>query len=141
MMSHCKFHGRYNSDFCAALVVFIIGTRTEVSRLLVVAKTLGMLKGDYAFITLDFFVSESLKTSLEKRTWSLDWEEMLKLFEGLITLSVKKPGPTEIQSLTRWLNTGLQNMPEFQNHTATSLVNKAVTKCDVIIYLAAPRVN
>lgn len=112
--------------FFACLVIFIIGTRTEISRLLVTAKTLGMLTGDYAFITLDFYVSETLRTSLERRSWSLGWDEMLELFEGLITLSVKKPGSEEIQNLTKWLNNGFRDMPLFQNHSASFSVNKSV---------------
>ncbi|XP_022793921.1 atrial natriuretic peptide receptor 1-like isoform X2 [Stylophora pistillata] len=107
-----------------ARVLFILATRTEVARLLLIAKELGMLKGDFAFITLDFYISESLRTSLAKRTWSLSWEKMLGIFEGLITLSVKKPGGEELKNITKWLNKGLQDMAVFQNLTATFLAAK-----------------
>ena len=111
--------------FCfSVLVIFILAKRTEVARLLLVAKELGMLEGDFAFVTLDFYVSESLRTSLAGTTWSLSWEEMLEIFEGLITLSVKKPGGAELQNITKWLNKDLQDMPPFQNLSATSLVNR-----------------
>ena len=106
-----------------SLVIFILATRTEVARLLLVARKLGMLKGDFAFVTLDFYISESLRISLAKKTWSLSWEEMLEIFEGLITLSVKKPGNEQLRNITKWLNDGLQNMPLFQNHSATPSVN------------------
>lgn len=95
-----------------------------------VAKTLGMLSGDYAFITLDFYVSESLRTSLEGKSWSLAWNEMLSLFEGIITLSVKKSGIKEQQNLTKWLNTELQKMPLYQNQSASSEVI-SVVECEV----------
>lgn len=98
-----------------------------------VAKTLGMLTGDFAFITLDFSVTETLRKSLESRPWSLAWNEMRELFEGMITLSVKKPGIRELQNLTKWLNTGLQKMPLFQNQSATSLVNKVVNSNGVVL--------
>ena len=104
----------------------MIGSKTEVSRLLVAAKTLGMFTGDYAFITLDFSITEDLRTSLKGTSWSLVWKEMLMLYEGLITLSVKKPGIKELQNLTKWLNNGLRNMPAFQNQSASSVVNRIV---------------
>ena len=81
-----------------------------------------MLEGDFAFVTLDFYISESLRTSLAKKTWSLSWEKMLEIFEGLITLSVKKPNGLELQNITKWLNRSLQDMPVFQNLTAVVIV-------------------
>ena len=109
----------------ATSVVFILATRTEVARLLLVAKKLGMLKGDFAFVTLDFYISESLRTFVEKLSWYRSWDEMLEVFEGLITLSVKKPGNEEIRNITKWLNDGLRDMPQFQNHSATPSVSIA----------------
>ena len=104
--------------FHVTSVVFILAVRTEVARLLLVAKKLGMLEGEYAFVTLDFFISESLKRSLERFTWYQSWDEMLELFEGLITLSVKKPGDEELMNVTKRLNDGLRKMPQFQNDSA-----------------------
>ena len=103
-------------------VVFILATRTEVARLLLVAKKLEMLNGDFAFVTLDFYISETLRTSLSNTTWSLSWEEMLEIFEGLITLSVKKLGDKELRNITKWLNNGLQDMPLYQNNSTTPSV-------------------
>ena len=108
-------------------VVFILAVRTEVARLLLVAKKLGMLEGDFAFVTLDFYISESLEESLRNTTWFQSWEEMLGVFEGLITLSVKKPGDEELRNITKRLNDGLRNMPQFQNDSATSSVNIILT--------------
>lgn len=92
-----------------------------------------MLEGDFAFVTLDFYISESLRISLEKFTWSLSWDEMLGIFEGLITLSVKKPGNEELRNLTKWLNDGLRDMPQFQNNSANPSVNsyQVVNGCDM----------
>ena len=104
-------------------VIFILAVRTEVARLLLVAKKLGMLEGDFAFVTLDFYISESLRPSLKKLTWYPNWDKMLQVFEGLITLSVKKPGNEEIQNITKWLNAGLRDMPQFPNDSATPLVS------------------
>lgn len=93
-----------------------------------VAKKLGMLNGDFAFVTLDFYISETLRTSLSQTTWSLSWEEMLEIFEGLITLSVKKPGDKELRNITKWLNDGLQGMPLYQNNSVTPSVNRQILK-------------
>lgn len=90
-----------------------------------------MLEGDFAFVTLDFYISESLRTSLAKKTWSLSWEKMLEIFEGLITLSVKKPNGLELQNITKWLNRGLQDMPVFQNLTAVVIVLIAIYIYDI----------
>lgn len=108
------------------VVVFILGSISEVMRHLMVARTLGMLNGDYAFITLDFFVSEDLAMSLANQSPSLNWNETLESFEGLITLSVKKPRSVELHNLTKWLNNGLKKIPEYQNHSASSRVNRTL---------------
>lgn len=104
-------------------VIFILAVRTEVARLLLVAKKLGMLEGDFAFVTLDFYISESLRISLARFRWSQSWDKMLEVFEGLITLSVKKPGNEELRNITKWLNDGLREMPQFQNHSANPSVS------------------
>ena len=91
-----------------------------------VARMLGILNGDYAFITLDFYVSEDLATSLANQSLSLNWNDALESFEGLITLSVKKPRSDELYNLTKWLNDGLKKIPEYQNHSASSRVNRTL---------------
>ena len=92
-----------------------------------------MLTGDFAFVTLDFYISETLRTSLEEKEWSLSWKEMLEIFEGVITLSVKKTGNEELRNITKWLNVGLQDMPLYQNHSATPSVNRhVVNNCEII---------
>ena len=95
-------------------------------RHLMVARTLGMLNGDYAFITLDFFVLGDVATSLANQSPSLNWNETLESFEGLITLSVKKPRSDELHNLTKWLNNGLKKIPEYQSHSASSRVNRTL---------------
>ncbi|KAL9987193.1 hypothetical protein ACROYT_G001456 [Oculina patagonica] len=124
-----------------ARVVFILATRTEVARLLLVAKKLGMLEGDFAFVTLDFYISETLRTSLANKKWSLSWEKMLEIFEGLITLSVKKPGNEELRNITKWLNNGLRDMPLYQNHSVTPSAAKTAPYLYDAVWLYAHALN
>ena len=112
--------------YLIVVVVFIFGFISEVMHHLMVARTLGMLNGDYAFITLDFVVLEDLAMSLANQSQSLNWNETLESFEGLITLSVKKPRSDELHNLTKWLNDGLRKIPEYQNHSASSRVNRTL---------------
>ena len=87
--------------------MFIIADRTDVAMLILQAREQGMLGGDYAFITLDFYLTKKIY----QEKWSLKRNEMKKLCSGLINLVVKKPSPAERKNLTDEIQARLDKEP------------------------------
>ncbi|KAK3710027.1 hypothetical protein QZH41_012417, partial [Actinostola sp. cb2023] len=87
----------------SARVIFILATREQVSSLLLLAKELNMLNGNYAFITLDFYVSAALIKKIRNRNDALETNQILESFNGLISLTVKGPSKAVTNDIRKWL--------------------------------------
>jgi len=70
-------------------VIFLLAFNYEVAKLLIAANELGMMNGEYAFITLDF----TIESNWIKESWAggRSMEDFVVLFDGTVNLSVKGP--------------------------------------------------
>ena len=70
-------------------VIFLLSFNNEVARLLETANELGMMNGEYAFVTLDFTIDSHW--IYESWAGGRSKEEFTALFDGIVNLSVKGP--------------------------------------------------
>jgi len=70
-----------------------------VAKLLVAAKELEMMNGEYAFITLDF----TIDSNWVKESWAggRSMEDFVALFDGTVNLSVKGPHGENYETFVR----------------------------------------
>lgn len=70
-------------------VIIILAPAEEVAKFLVAANELGMMNGEYAFVTLDF----TIYNLWLNKPWAgnRSREDFIALFDGIINLSVKEP--------------------------------------------------
>ena len=111
-------------DYIFSSVIFIVATRLQSARLFLTARGERSLRG-YAFITLDFYFTGTLLRDTMKLggSWQgMSRDELINAFEGLVTLSVKKPSRKEVQNITKWLNEKLKATPKLKRTKATQLV-------------------
>lgn len=86
------------------------------------AKELQMLNGSYAFITLDFYLSPLLiKTTQSVVT--MNASQILDCFNGIITLTVKRPSVQEKAAIKEWI----LNHSGLNDSEITSAVRKIKT--------------
>ncbi|CAH3132089.1 unnamed protein product [Porites lobata] len=85
-----------------ARVVFLLAFNNEVARLLVAANELGMMNGEYAFLTLDFEIQNSWQT--EPWVGGRNMTEFQALFDGIVNLSVKGPHGERFTNFSRQLS-------------------------------------
>jgi len=83
-------------------VVFLLAFNNEVARLLVAANELGMMNGEYAFLTLDFEIQNSWQT--EPWVGGRNKTEFQALFDGIVNLSVKGPHGERFTNFSRQLS-------------------------------------
>lgn len=83
-------------------VVFLLAFNNEVARLLVAANELGMMNGEYAFLTLDFEIQNSWQT--EPWVGRRNMTEFQALFDGIVNLSVKGPHGERFTNFSRQLS-------------------------------------
>ncbi|XP_031564714.1 atrial natriuretic peptide receptor 1-like [Actinia tenebrosa] len=117
-----------------ARVIFVLANREQVSSLLLLAKELNMFNGNYAFITLDFYVSSNLKKTITNRNPEITNDEIMKAFNGIITLTVKSPSKDEFKETSKWLTERMTLDPSNPNAVASaSAVNTAPYLHDAIL--------
>lgn len=100
----------------------MLAVREEVSSLLLLAKELNMFNGSYAFITLDFYVSSYLITTITRRNAKITNDEVLEAFNGIITLKVKSASKDEVKETSKWLTDKMIPHPSNPNPVASGPV-------------------